>query len=369
MSAAAVARDLAQGKIVRYEVTEERKQLMTVQAPAHVEVLAKASEFLLRTGRSGADLADLVARDWGHCARSTMLDYLNDTYTKHRPHIDVTWMDRRVWSTITRHWPQPAAKQYGGEAGSLLRTTAFRLLHRRVKQCVDGALVLAGGMVGSEKSFLLENIVAQRIAAGRRDVLYIYCDYQLPPSAMLRRIATEAGVFTRAARSYQVDAVREAILSDFAARPYPPAIIIDEAQHLVAPSLRMDTLEVLRGLHDRSRRGRPDERPGCGILLAGSHDLFSQFTSKRADAELRQLNERFDERDYLTGMTRDEALEIARRMLGRLSQEQQEKIIERATKFDAYAVRPDGAADPREYLSCRALVKYCEKQRRRRESQ
>ena len=61
------------------------------------------------------------------------------------------------------------------------------------------------------------------------------------------------------------------IIDNFARREKPPAVVVDEAQHLT-----ISALEAVRELYDRA---------GCGIVLAGSHDLFEKFLKSRAQLE------------------------------------------------------------------------------------
>src|SRR5260370_22602629 len=119
----------------------------------------------------------------------------------------------------------------------------------------------------------------------------------MPPRSLLKRIGREAGVFTNGA---SIGRLARSVLAEFRVQKRPPAIVVDEAQHLEIPSL-----EILRELHDRS---------GCGLVLAGSHNLYQNFL--RGRAHLEQWLSRIDHKDPLPGLLADEVREISPRELG-----------------------------------------------------
>jgi len=151
-------------------------------------------------------------------------------------------------------------------------------------------------------------------------------------------------VFTNVA---SVERLLSSIFADFRARNRPPAIVVDEAQHLEVPSL-----EILRELHDRS---------GCGLVLAGSHNLYENFL--RGRAHLEQWLSRIDHKDPLPGLLADEVREISSRELGngepeKLSEMQLKKIVAACSVEDIFARGGDGKPRVVKYLSVRRLVKF-----------
>ena len=126
------------------------------------------------------------------------------------------------------------------------------------------------------------------------------------------------------------------------------------------------------------------------MVLAGSHDLRLLFEDPRVKhTTLGQWNARFDYRDTLRGMEREEALRLAAAILGngtpaKLRPEQQEAILRRALKPDPYTMVCAKCGELRkenaeacacggkqwkmlEYFSARALVKYVTQQKERKE--
>src|SRR5947207_3656682 len=176
-----------------------------------------------------------------------------------------------------------------------LETKTLRIVRSHLAEAVEeGINTIVYGPPSSEKSYLLQNLCEQFRAAGK-PVIYAYC----PPSCTLaflyRTIAAAAGIITRSSGRW---ACRYAVLKELLNRAELPAIVLDEAQHLDT-----DALEGVREIHDITRRG---ERAGCGIILAGSHNLLREFLHPQRRPRLEQTLSRLAHRTQLEGMSKDE---------------------------------------------------------------
>jgi type II secretory pathway predicted ATPase ExeA len=341
--------------------TIELRRLEAEEHPGYATVVAKANEFLARRGMGAADLADRLG-----VGLSTMLIYLRGHYDKHPGMRSTQYMDAKVWSHIIRNWPRPIEPC----TEELLETAGYRKIRDCIEEAADvGAISLVYGPPSSEKSFVGEQLVAQYRAAGRRDILRIVCGTNFSPLSLLRAIAREAEVWVRAnSRQMYIDAIVQELLS----REKMPTLILDEAQNL-----DIDGFETLRlDLHEATRRGG---RKGCGLVIMGSHNLYSWFMHPSRKFRLEQFLSRNSYRVQLEGMSREEALEIARRALGsngkraKLSEPDQEKLLKKCLVLDPYATDAQGkplrdeAGKPivRTYYSSRRLLETIRQQKRR----
>ncbi|MGC1486113.1 MAG: ATP-binding protein [Candidatus Acidiferrum sp.] len=240
----------------------------------------------------------------------------------------------------------------------MLRTKSYEILHERLDEAAnEGINAIVYGPPSSEKSFVLKNLCQQFRAAGR-PVIYSYCGPRCTESFLYRGIAEAAGIPIRSSLRW---ACRYAVLNDLCARAVLPAIVLDEAQHL-----EIDALEGVRQIHDLTAR---DGRPGCGIILAGSHNLLREFLNPMRRARLEQTLSRFPHRVQLEGMSKHEILKLASQAFGngkpaKLSEEQQRRLLERCSVDDPYFVGGDGKPAPRAYYSCRRLLEYIRQQKK-----
>ena len=329
---------------------DEQSFLRSVNPPSHEKCVARANEFIARRGLTAAQFAAEVNREFGRAGVSTMLIYLRGDYPKHSGRDnDTRWMDARVWDFCNRNWPKPKEL---GHAEPMLATRGYRQIRKCFHAAVEeGVNSLIYGPPSAEKSFVLENLIAERRTAGKNDAVYVYCDPGITPFPLLSRVCREAETWV--ARAWTREHLMSALIAAFESRPYPPALIFDEAQHLP-----VETLEVIRALHDRTRR---KERPGCGIILAGSHNLYRDFLRPDRRPQLEQWLSRLPNRIQLCGMTRDEVIEIAAIAWGngkkaKFTPAQEEKLLEACAVEDLYASDADGKSAPRTYYSARRLL-------------
>jgi len=312
-------------------------KLKQIETPDYPTVAAKANEWLSRTGLAPRDLASRLG-----IGESTLRLFIYGRYGELGGVRDTHFICARVWPFVTSHWPKEEAM----EPGELLETKGYHAILECLEEAIDeGAISIIYGPPSSEKSFVLENLCAQFRKAGKH-VVYVYCGARHSPTSLLKDIARSSEVWVR---SNYTRPFMEALRSEFISRPKPPALVFDEAQHL-----SVESLETIRELHDRTKRAG---RKGCGIVLAGSHNLYRDFESAARRSSLEQWLSRISYRVQLSGMTRDEALTIAARAFGngkpaKLTEAQQESCLKKCTVLDTFA------NPPRTYYSSRRLLEF-----------
>lgn len=241
---------------------------------------------------------------------------------------------------------------------AMLETKSYRILRERLEEAVEeGVNAIIYGPPSSEKSYALTNLCREFRAQGK-PVIYAYCGPRTTENFLYRTIAQAAGIAVRSSLRW---ATRYAVLTELQAREKLPAIILDEAQHL-----DVDALEGIRQIHDLTAR---EDHRGCGIILAGSHNLLREFLNPFRRSRLEQMLSRFPHRVQLEGMTKQEIITLAARAFGngkpaRLSEELQRRLLERCTVDDPYHVSADGKPEPRSYYSSRRLLEYVRLQKR-----
>jgi len=319
--------------------------------PSHQDCVRRAKEFCSRNGLSATQLAEQLRKEFGRGGRPTMRTSILWMFYLRGENL-VSYMDELVWDFCNRNSPKPKERGY---AEPLLKSAGYGQLSESFIAAIAGTNSLIYGPPASEKSFVLETLVAQRYQSGKNDAHYIYCDANIAPFPLLERIASEAEVWI--GRAWTREHYLGALIEAFGRRAYPPALIFDEAQHLP-----IETLEIIRGLHDRTRRLN---RPGCGIILAGSHTLFRDFMHPSRRPRLEQWLQRLTIRIQLCGMKREEVLELAATAWGngkkaKFTAQQEKMLLESCRVTDPYAMDAGGKplAEMPTYYSSRMLVHY-----------
>jgi len=241
----------------------------------------------------------------------------------------------------------------------VLQTKTYELLRERMDEAYDeGVNAIVYGPPSSEKSFVLAHL-REEFAAEGKPVIYLYCGPRTTESFLYRGLAQAAGVRVDSTLRW---ACRYALLNNLQRSQKLPVIVLDEAQHL-----DIDALEGVRQLHDLTAR---DDRRGCGVILAGSHNLLREFLSPMRRPRLEQMLSRFPHRVQLEGMQREEILSLAARAFGngkpaKLTAQQEKVLLERCTVDDPYHIGADGKGAPRQYFSSRRLLEYVRQQKQR----
>jgi DNA transposition AAA+ family ATPase len=324
----------------------EKQRLQRVYLPGDYDVcVERVRDYMARADLSAADLAERVGK-----GRSTVNAFIQQRYTNHGNLREWRFLAAHLIEFIERNPVDvPLALK-----GNLFQTENYRRIARYFNAAVEhGEVCLLYGPPGTQKSFVLGHLVAERNRTGKYDALLIYTSQGITPLCLLKRIGRAAGVLTGwVAR----DRITDNLLFNFSKRGHV-AIIVDEAQHL-----GVDALETLRELHDRS---------ACGMVLAGSHNLFEMFM--RGRAHLEQWLSRIDHKEPLPGLLQNEVCEIAARELGNghpahLSEKRIAALLDACRVDDIFARGPDGKPCPRKYYSARRLVKVLDQVKLRRAS-
>ena len=242
-----------------------------------------------------------------------------------------------IWDYIRRHPIGPRLASHG----QLFETQNVRIIRSYFQAAIERSeICLIYGPPGTQKSFTLEHLIWERNRQKKSgSAIYVYASADMTATALMKRIGRECGIRI----GYQS---RERVIQHFidycAAQKTPPALIVDEAQHLA-----LTAIETVRELHDRA---------SCGVILTGSHDLFEKFLKSRA--QLEQWLSRIDHKEPLPGLDENEVREIAESQLERkLSEKQRRSLVDACRVDDVFARGADGRPAPSKYLSVRRLVK------------
>jgi DNA transposition AAA+ family ATPase len=313
----------------------DRNRLSQVNAPDSETVRAALRKYLGVLDLTTGQFAERVRR-----GESTVNAFLQGHYRTEG--CGDLMIRKEIWDYLERY---PISADVDAVPGQLFRTKQFfRITGYLTSACDEGSVCLLYGPPGTQKTFVLRRMIAERNREKKNPALYVYAGADMTPRALLKRIGREAGVFTNVSG---VDRLLSSILAEFRVQKRPPAIVVDEAQHLgILP------LENLRELHDRS---------GCGLVLAGSHNLYDNFL--RGRMHLEQWLSRIDYKDPLPGLLPDEVREISCRELGngeppKLNEAQLKKIVAACSVEDIFARGGDGKPHVAKYLSVRRLVKF-----------
>jgi hypothetical protein len=321
----------------------ERTALANAQVPNTRRTMAAVREYM--------SLADLTVNEMSErvgYSRAALAHFLRGVYER------LAGTDKNLraslWEFMNRNPLEPRAHA----RGRLFETENARRIRRHFLAAIErGQIALLYGPPGTQKTFALEHLVAERNRARKNDAIYVYASQDIAPLILLKRISREAGV--RAGYGVRERLISN-LLANFGARAKPPAIVVDEAQHLP-----IDSLEILRELHDRSE---------CGLVLAGSHNLYEKFL--RGRQQLEQWLSRIDHKDPLPGLQEDEVREIAARELGngqpaKITEKQARALVDACRVDDVFARDANGKPAPCKYLSVRRLVKVLEKTKEAKE--
>jgi len=311
----------------------KNEHLRDLDLPSTQEVIEETKAYAALADLTHAELAERTGY-----ALSSMNFFLQGCYDK------VAGNDLAIRAALCNFMRRNPIGPRVSVRGRLFETKNVRIMRDYFTAAVEqGEIALIYGPPGTQKTFTLEHLVAERNRAKKNDAVYVYASIDMTATALLKRIGREAG-------SLIGGSVRERImrnLLDVLMRgERPSAIVIDEAQHL-----GVACLEVARELHDRA---------GCGLVLAGSHDLYEKFLKSRT--QLEQWLSRIDHKEPLPGLLEDEVREIAAQEMGngqpaKLSAKQVQMLVAAARVDDIFARDANGRLAPAKYLSVRRLVK------------
>jgi DNA transposition AAA+ family ATPase len=315
--------------------TRRRAAAERAGAPEARLVRAGLLDYMRLTGSTVLN----IAREVGY-SRATVDMFIHSVYR--RGFRDDLFLRTAIWEFVQSRTTTPAP----GPRGRLFETAGYRQIRRYVLRAIEhGEIALIYGPPGVQKTFVIEHLVAERQREEKNDAIYVYAAPGLSMLSLLKRVCRAAG---GALPWESREQVTSALVYRFASCGKPPAVLVDEAQHL-----SIDCLEILRELHDRA---------GCGLVLIGSHSLFESFVRPERRPHLEQWLSRIDHRQQLPGLLKDEVCEIAARELGngqpaQLTEKQRAVLLTSCRVQDVYARGPDGRPAVRTYYSARRLVK------------
>jgi DNA transposition AAA+ family ATPase len=287
---------------------EEKKRLLSVDAPAADEVRKQLNDYLSRTGLTLSDFARRISY-------STMSLYM---FTSGR-YQRIAGNDKAIRAAIRNFIElNPVGQQTGADSGKLYKTENVKLLQRYFNDAIEHSLAYyVYGGPGCQKTHVLKWLVSEitrrelpKNGKGAR-AFYVYCRAGIRPSDLMKRIAESAGV----SGAGNVDRIIRNLRFDLRGRK--TLICFDEAQHL-----DNHCLEIVRELFD--------EPPHCGLLFAGSHDLKKIFLQ----LELEQWRSRIHAGKALPGISDEEAREIIAGELGEQSSKKVSLLIDSARVSD-----------------------------------
>jgi len=305
-----------------------------VDPPPTEQVRARLIEYMSALGLSSREVGERMGY-----SGSTVRFFIRSEYER-----KTIANERRLCGVIWEMMQQNPIQSPARKPARLFPTENYRRIQSYFKAAVERSEVcLLYGPPGTQKSFVLEYLVEEQRRQKLREAIYIYATSGICSLALLKRIGSGAGVSTR---TQSIDSMLARLLASFSLAEIPPAIVVDEAQHL-----GIQALELLRELHDRA---------GCGLVLAGSHDLYEKFL--RGRARLEQWLSRIDHKEPLPGLQEKEVHEIAARELGngqtaKLSEKQLGILVRACRVDDIFAQSADGKPAVVKYLSVRRLVK------------
>jgi len=322
--------------------SEERKRVKNLTLPTGRETRERIVRYLSVSDMSIPEFADRIGYSY-----VAVNKFLGGRYSR------LAATDVYLRAAAEDYLDKNPVEVPARDGGRLFQTENYRRIRRYFLAGVArGEICLLYGPPGTQKTFVLEHLVAERNRAKQNDALYVYASVNMRTRALLKRVARASGaVISVQSNDQLVNGLVRHLRSRRA------AIIVDEAQHL-----SIEALEVLRELHDRS---------GCGLVLAGSHNLFENFL--RGRQHLEQWLSRIDHKDPLPGLQEEEVAEIAARELGngqptRIGEKQARKIVAACQVDDVFARDAAGKPCTRKYLSVRRLVKFLAQVKERKES-
>jgi DNA transposition AAA+ family ATPase len=300
---------------------QQKTDLLAVTSLRRREVIRRVKRYMAISGLNVLDLATRI-----NYSRPTLTLFLNERY-HHVSGNDagicgalVEYMDRNPVELPT----QAQGTLYETQNVLLIRHCFIRALHQRCAYYFRGA-------PGCQKTFVLEHLVAEvnreealKEAPERRAYL-IRCRIGIKPCDLLKRIAMKVGALAAG----NTDRIINNLRHEF--RIGKVLLIFDESQFL-----SIECLETLRELLDIGL---------VGLLFAGSHQLEDIFDR----LDMGQWRSRIRKGEGLPGLSLDEARNIVKTELPKITQASMAAMIADSSDVDYYR------GEKRKYVSARYL--------------
>jgi DNA transposition AAA+ family ATPase len=205
-----------------------KPHLLSLGLPSDTEMIRRTRHFVLRSGLTLAELADMADLN-----PSSLCVYLSGRYDAHQGAASNTLAVRAALKQVKDHHeldhPEPAqGKHYETAEFKAIRDFMWTALR-------EGTAALVDGPPGSKKSVSFEYVIKEINASGAGRAIYLYCDIDQSPQSFLIEACTEAGIPNRGSIAQLIRKLR------FFLGGQRALLVVDEAQHLPP-----NTLETLR---------------------------------------------------------------------------------------------------------------------------
>lgn len=280
--------------------TEQRKELLAAGMPKTRVVIKRLDDYLARTGLTPAEFARRINYSY-----MSVRTFLAGKYEL------VASTDDQIRKTITDYIDAHPILVASAPKGKLYETRNAQLLRKLFYEALDEPrAIYVHGAPGSQKSFVLEHLVAElnvreQGSHSMRRAYYVYCAAGMSSLMFLREIAIACGIRSTGDKRAVIRSIRHELGT------FRVVLVLDEAQHL-----KIEHLEVVRELLDRC---------GISLLFAGSHYLQTVFV--KHSLELEQWNSRFYAKASLPGITEEEASMVISSEMGAIAKRAIEQLI------------------------------------------
>jgi DNA transposition AAA+ family ATPase len=269
--------------------------------PGDVETIRRARSFLLHSGLTSAELADLA-----NLNPSSLRVYMCGRYDAHRP-TDSNTLGIRA--TLKQAMDRHEIEALPAQIGPHYSTAEYEAVRRSMLSALaQGTAFLVDGPPGTQKTYTFRRVMDEINRSGNGKAVYIYARVEHSPQSFLVEACTEAGIPNRGAIDQLIRKLR------FFLGGQRALLIVDEAQHL-----GLNGLEVLRQLLDQP--------PYFGVALGGSHDLSLRLR----DWRMEQWRSRLRRAHLLKGLSEAEAAHILQAELGPMFADDLKAAIQDAT--------------------------------------
>jgi DNA transposition AAA+ family ATPase len=282
-------------------LSSRKPYLNSLGLPDDVETIRRARAFLLTSGLTIGELADLAALN-----PSSLRVFLSGNYASHRPNDCNTLAVRAALKQAmdvheVKAHVAPAGRHYGTADYEAIRESMWSALR-------EGTAFLVDGPPGTQKTYTFRRVAEEINASGEGKAVYVYARVEHSPQSFLVEACTEAGIPNRGNIDQLIRKLR------FFLGSKRVLLLVDEGQHL-----GLNGLEVLRQLLDTP--------PYFGVGIGGSHDLSVRLASW----QMEQWRSRLRRTHVLSGLQTTEASMILQAELGRMNAQDVKDSIQDAT--------------------------------------
>ncbi len=302
-------------------IARDRMQyLKALGLPSDAELIRRARNFLLESGLTQSEMAELMGIPIG-----TLRVWTSGSYGANVPHAqDNSLSIRAKVKDYLDQWDETHDDFLNRPH---YQTSDFATIRASVLDAMEnGVAYLVDGPPGTQKTHSFRRVAAEINDHAKGHAVYMRVRCEQAPSSFLVECCIRAGIPSRGNIDQMIRKLR------FFLSGRRTVLIVDEAQ-----ALSKTGLEVLRQLLD--------EPPYFGVILGGSHNLSVTLQHW----QMEQWRSRLRKTHLLTGPSHREAEDILLEQLGPMSRRDVDDTIDEAmteTMRDSKRVR---------YISARAL--------------